>query len=460
MTARRNSPVHDGNLLALCQSVIEAAGLGHEDVEAYAVHEVKTSVWARDGAPAAVTSSDSWGLAVRVMSGGRLGFMSTSDLSSKGALSALARARHNAALADSRQGHLLPEAQPVPAFPSIAADGLARTSLEKKLELVLDLEHHATTLDPRARRVKAAAYADRLCHTVIASTKGISAEYFRTDCVMSVTTLASTKDETQTGFGVVMGRDIPDLDLVRCAHESVRRATRLLGGRRPSTRRVPVVFDPHVTAQLLTVLSPALAANGASRHRWLFGRRVGEAVAAARVSLVDDARLLDGPGARPFDDEGVPTQRTPIITDGVLTSFLHSTRTASLAGGTQRSTGSASRHGYGSVPEVAASNLFFHGETTPLDRLMALAGGGLYVQELWGVQSGTSVVTGEFSVAVTGVRIAADGSFGEPVRATTVSSTLPAMLESIVALSDDRRFLADGHAGTTLLLGPMTVAGT
>jgi len=79
--------------------------------------------------------------------------------------------------------------------------------------------------------------------------------------------------------------------------------------------------------------------------------------------------LLDGPGAAPFDAEGVPTRRTELLSAGVLEGFLHNTYTA-LRGDT-RSTGNAVR-GYRSSPGVGTTNLFVEPGSTNTFTLWAI----------------------------------------------------------------------------------------
>ncbi|MDQ1708836.1 MAG: PmbA protein, partial [Frankiaceae bacterium] len=176
--------------------------------------------------------------------------------------------------------------------------------------------------------------------------------------------------------------------------------------------------------------------------------------------LVDDGRLLEGPAAAPFDDEGVPTRRTEVLADGVLMGFLHNTQTAARAGGDQRSTGNAARAGFKSSPGIAPSNLFFDGPTVDAASIVAGIADGLYVQDVAGIHSGANPVSGEFSVGATGMWIR-DGALAEPVREVTVSSTIVDILSSITALGDDRRFFPFGGslAGQTVRIDEMTVAG-
>ena len=101
------------------------------------------------------------------------------------------------------------------------------------------------------------------------------------------------------------------------------------------------------------MLAGALYAEAVLKGRSLFADMVGRAVGSDAFTLVDDGRRLDGPGACPFDGEGVPSGRTELFTGGTLNGFLHDTYTARRAGGGQRSTGNAKRGGYRSRPVSA-----------------------------------------------------------------------------------------------------------
>jgi PmbA protein len=174
-------------------------------------------------------------------------------------------------------------------------------------------------------------------------------------------------------------------------------------------------------------------------------------------TLVDDGTILDGPGACPFDDEGVLSGRTELFTRGTLNGFLHDTYTATRTGDGQRSTGNAKRGSYKGAPGVGTSNFYLDAGDLSFDALLANAEGGVLIQDVSGVHSGANPISGEFSVGATGRRIAG-GAAGEPLREMTIASTLPEMLAGITGVGDDLRFFSS--VGTpSVLIGEMTLAG-
>jgi PmbA protein len=204
----------------------------------------------------------------------------------------------------------------------------------------------------------------------------------------------------------------------------------------------------------LGVLAGALSADAVQKGRSLFANLVGEQVGTELFTLVDDGTNVDGPGASPFDDEGVPSGRTELLSRGTLTGFLHNAYTAHKGGTT--STGNGKR-GYRAAPAVGTSNFYLDAGTTPREELLRDADGGVLIQDVSGVHSGANPISGEFSVGATGLRIAG-GTLGEPLREMTVASTLPDMLKAIVGVGDDLRFFSS--VGTpSVLIGEMTLAG-
>jgi PmbA protein len=283
----------------------------------------------------------------------------------------------------------------------------------------------------------------------------VSAEFRRTGCWCVAVTLAERDGDTQTGFSFQVAHRAADLDPDAVAREAAERAARMLGAVKPQTQRVPVLLDPFAASSFLGVLAGALSAESVQKGRSLFADLVGERVGADVFTLVDDGRLLDGPAAAPFDDEGVPAGRTDLIGAGVLNGFLHNTYTAHR--GSTTSTGNASRAGYRSTPGVGATNFYVQPGSMSFESLLAKADGGVLIQDVSGVHSGANPISGEFSVGATGLRIAG-GALGEPVREMTIASTLPDMLKSVAAVGSDLRFFSS--VGTpSILIGEMTLAG-
>lgn len=443
------------DLLDLCRAAVAAARPG-EALEAYAEESRRTEVEVRDAEVEGLTYAASRGLGVRVVAGGRLGYAWASDPGPEEVLEVVARARENAAVATPDEHNVLPGPSPVAPMPELFRAAQAGMPTERKVALALDLERATVGLDPKVRRVERAEVGDAVSRVAISSTTGILAAYERTDCWCAAVALAEEGEETQTGFSFRIGRELDELGWEEVGREAASRAARMLGAVKPPTARLPVILDPFAGSSFLGVLAGALSAESVLKGRSLFAGLVGERVASEPFVLVDDGRLLAGPAVAPFDDEGVPTSRTELVTGGVLRGFLHDTYTAHRAGTV--STGNARRAGYRSTPAVGATNLHLLPGPEPPERLLVRAEGGVLIQDVSGVHSGANPVSGEFSVGATGLRIGKGGELAEPLREMTVASTLPEILRAVVAVADDLRFFASVGI-PTVLVGEMTLGG-
>jgi PmbA protein len=433
------------------------AAVADDAVEAYAEGSRQTEASALRGEVEGLQFAESRGVGVRLIRDGRLGYAYAADPSVDEVRQAVGRARENAALTEPDEFNVLPAAEPITAIPSLFREDSADVATEDKVQMALDLERRLVTTDPRVTKVDLAQVGDAVSRVAIASTEGVDAEYARTDAWVVAVTLAVEGDETQTGFSYRIARALDELGADAVADEAIERAVRMLGATKPATAKVPIVLDQFAAMDFLGVLASALNAENVLKGRSLFADMVGRQVGSGLFTLVDDGTILDGPGAAPFDGEGVPSGRTELFTAGTLNGFLHDTYTAARMGHGQRSTGNATRGSYKGSPGVGTSNFYLDNGSTAFDDLLRQAEGGVLIADVSGVHSGANPISGEFSVGATGLRIDG-GALGEPLREMTIASTLPQMLAGITGLGDDLRFFSS--VGTpSVLIGEMTLAG-
>ena len=450
------------DLLALATSVVEKAQAG-EGMEVYVVRGSETEVRAYEGSVESLTSADSSGVGIRVVlegteeEGSRLGFAWAGSLDPAVIEAALADARDNARYAT-------PDPDVVLARPDGASvveqdlwdDGVTATPMEDKIALALELERATRAADDRVRQVSSADYSDERAEMALASTTGIRSSARRTTAFVSVDAIAGVGADTQTGTGFSVGRAPSDLDPDEAMGEAVQRATRLLGAQKAQSGRYTVVFDPRVVSTLLSVMASALSGEAVVKGRSFFAGRIGESVANAAVTLVDDPTDSRAFSASTYDAEGLACRRNVLISDGMLRMFVFDTVSARRA--QMQSTGSAVRGGFAGTPSAGCRALVLQPGTKGADDILASVGDGLYVQSVTGIHSGVNTVSGDFSVGAEGLMIRA-GSLAEPVREVTVASTLQRMLQSIVEIGGDLRWLPGSAAGQTLAIADMQLSG-
>jgi PmbA protein len=447
------------DLLDIARRVASQARDG-EQVEAYVVRSRDTDVKVFDGEVESLSVAEVSGVGVRVVSDHRQGYAWAGSLDDPVVADTVADARDNASFGapDEFYGFATRDdlAGVEPASLDLWRDDFASVGTDAKVRMALELEAATRAADSRVRGVESASYGDAAVEAAIATSTGVEASTRRTMCACFSYAMAGEGTATQTGYGFSVGRSPSDLELATAARDAADRATRLLGAAQPPSRRLPVVFDPLVTASLLGLVGAALNGESVQKGRSLFVGREGEPVASSSVTVVDDPTNADAYGASAYDAEGVPTRRNDLIVEGVLQRFLHNVSTARRAG--TRTTGSAVR-GFKSTPGVGARALqLLPGVSTP-EKILWSVPEALYVQSVSGLHSGTNPVSGDFSVGATGLMVR-DGAFAEPVREITVASTIQRMLRDVAAVGNDLTWLPGGAAGVTLLVSEMQMSGS
>lgn len=449
----------NGDLLALATHIVERAERT-EQVEAFVTHEREFQAKAFKGEIESVSSAEPRGAGIRVVSQQRVGFSYTTDLTEEGLSEALEDARENARHSSPDDAAGVAEAasayEDVPDLIDPAQDGV---EADAKARFAVELEKATRGRDPRVRAVEEAGYSDTSTEVAIATSTGVRGSFKRTDAWCYTVALVSDKDETQMGFEFDIAKGLAGLDLEHVAEAAVQRGVQALGGKKIPSERLPIVFDPYVAGQFLGVVAAALTGEAVQKGRSLFAAKLGELVAATSLNLIDDGRLAGAPGSSPWDAEGVPTQRTEVIREGVLTSLLHDLKSARKDGVTP--TGNASRAGFKSPPGIAPTNMALESTGIDRDALMRAAGRCFLVQDLHGVHSGANPISGDFSVGATGL-LMEEGTPGKPVKEVTIAAPMLEILSGITHVADDRRWLPFGGSfgGSTTLVAEMTVAGT
>ena len=446
------------NLAEPSRRAVEAAlAAGASDAEAWVEESTSRRVRVYDGRVESLSDAGGRGVGVRAFVGARAGYAYGTELSDRGVSEVAAAAREAAEVADEDEHSGLPGEFGTAAVDGLASGEFGAWSTERKVELPLAVERAA-----RARKgvtqVESAVYSDAEGTVAIANSRGFAADYSSTQAWAYASAFAGEGAELMTGLGVGLGRDPAALDAERIGGEAAERAVALVGARQPRSRRCPVLLDAFVAASFIGFVAGMLSADAVQRGRSLFAGREGDEVADPALAVADDGIDPEGPASAPFDGEGSPARRTPLLGDGRLLTFLFDVRTARKAG--RSTTGNARRGSYRSPPSVATTNVIVEPGTEDLEGLARLARDGLYVTDVAGLHSGVNPVSGTFSVGASG-RLIENGELAGPVRELTIASDLVSMLGAVQAVGAEARWVPFGGSvkAPPLLVGEMSVSG-
>lgn len=216
--------------------------------------------------------------------------------------------------------------------------------------------------------------------------------------------------------------------------------------------RLPVILTPvGVASALVPALCKPFNGSTVVQGASLLQNRQGEQVFENSFSLHDDATVPFHPRSRPCDDEGIPSQRTTLVEQGVVGNFLYDLHTAGLAN--TQSTGNGKREG--GVPSPKESALIIdEGKTSFEDMLMDMQE-GLVVEMLMGA-SQTNILGGDFSGNVLlGYRVEKGEIVGR-VKNVVLSGNIYSALSDVV-IGRDSRWLGGAVCTPSLYLSNLVV---
>ncbi len=164
-----------------------------------------------------------------------------------------------------------------------------------------------------------------------------------------------------------------------------------------------------------------------------FAGLMGERVAAAGVTVIDDGTIQDRRGSLTIDDEGTPTGRTVLIEDGTLVGYLQDRLNARLMN--MAPTGNGRRQSYAHTPMPRMTNTFMLEGSQSRDEIIAGAGNGLYAVNFGGGQ--VDITSGKFVFSCTEAYLIENGKIGAAVKGATLIGNGPDVLTRISAIGDD-----------------------
>lgn len=229
------------------------------------------------------------------------------------------------------------------------------------------------------------------------------------------------------------------------------RTTARLGAVKIESRKAPVIFEARVARRLIGAFAGAISGAAVARGVSFLRDKLGERVFAPDVAIVDDPLVPGGIGSHPFDGEGVACAPLRVIDDGVLTSWLLNSAAARQLG--LATTGHASA-GVGAPPGLGPSNLWLTPGPRDLSGLMADAGEGLLVTEMF--SPSLNPTNGDYSVGVAGQWFTG-GARAHPVHEVTVAGNLVDIFARLIPGSD-----LDGRHGVdspSILVDDLAIAG-
>lgn len=327
---------------------------------------------------------------------------------------------------------------------------------EKKAQYLLKIGNQILQESEKITQARA-FLGERLQKVEIFNTDGLHARDQRQYCRIMAQAIAQDGSERTDGYeapGAFSGFEFSEsIDPTELAQIVAAQALTKLSAKPCPVGKMPVIIDNGFGGVIFhEACGHLLETTSVAKKASVFHDKMDQKIASDCVSAVDDGTMANYWGSINIDDEGTPTQRTQLIKDGVLTSFLVDKVGALKTG--YHPTGSGRRQNYKFPPASRMRNTFIEPGKSSLDEMIASIDEGIYCKKMGG--GSVSPGTGEFNFAAQESYLIKKGKIDSPLKSATLIGTGPEILNKITMVGDQLA-LSAGMCGSVSGAVPTTV---
>ncbi|MEM3699741.1 MAG: TldD/PmbA family protein [Candidatus Bathyarchaeia archaeon] len=241
------------------------------------------------------------------------------------------------------------------------------------------------------------------------------------------------------------------------ALRAAERAIKFLKAKPIQSGKMSIIFKNQIFASILgVILSGPINADWVQKGRSPLSGKLGMELASENITIVDSGLLRGGWRTKPFDDEGHPTQKTPIIERGILKNYIYDTYTALKDD--VKSTGNANRPYYWIIPQPMPNNLILEPGSASLEEIIQETKHGIYIEETIGEWL-SNPVSGNLNATVTHGFLVKNGELTEPIKGVVVSGNFYEVLKGGIEIVGKDLINSVQNYSPTVKLSELTVAG-
>jgi TldD protein len=441
-----------------------------DDGELYLQYIASEAFGFDDGRLKTADYHTSSGFGLRGVTGETTAFAHSNEISE----AAIERAASTLKLLDPR--HAEPAAPPARTNQAMygAEDPLSLVPFAQKVALCERIDAAARARDPRVAQVSVALSGSWSVVDIVRA-NGLVASDVRPLVRLGVQIVVEQNGRREIGYHGLGGRYLyeglfEEQQWNRAIDIALAQALTNLQSVAAPAGEMPVVLGPGWPGVLLhEAVGHGLEGDFNRKGTSAFSGRMGERVAAAGVTVIDDGAIAQRRGSLTIDDEGTPTHRTVLIEDGILKGYLQDRLNARLMG--MEPTGNGRREGFAHAPMPRMTNTFMLGGSDDPAELVERVSDGIYAKSFGGGQ--VDITSGKFVFSCTEAYRIRGGKIAEPIKGATLIGDGPTVLTRVKGIGNDLALdegvgicgkggqsVPAGVGQPTLLIDGLTVGGT
>ena len=449
---------------------------GGDFAELYFESVMSSGIGVDEGIVKSASQGHGLGCGVRVLSGERTGYSYTDELTEQKLLHA---ARTAALIADGPatvQLQGFTKARVHDLYPAPAQD----VEIAAKLDIVQRADRAARAYDPRITQVRA-SFNEEIQRILIVASDATYASDTQPLSRFSIGVIAkdaaadggkgaTARGSSGGGGRVAMSFYEMERTPEHYAREAGRQAILQLTAQNAPAGEMEVVLGPGWPGVLIhEAVGHGLEADFNRKKQSAFAGLMGQRVGTDKVTVADNGTMPGRRGSLNVDDEGLPTQNTILIENGILRRYMSDKLSARLMG--IPSTGNGRRESYASMPMPRMTNTYMlAGEDEPADILRSVKR-GIYAVNFSG--GSVDITNGKFVFNANEAYLVEDGVVTTPVKGAMLIGDGAHALKQVSMVGHD--LALDEGVGTcgkkgqgvpvcvgapTIKLDRMTVGGT
>ncbi len=409
---------------------------GADNADLYFQYRRNNSITMEDGIVSKASSSIDEGVGLRVVVGDQTGYAYTEDLSeaamNAAAKTASAIAHGSASVAP---GALTHRASPH----SVYADRVpwSQVGIDRKLPLIQRLEGLAKAKDPAITKVRI-WWTDTDDRVLVINQLGHMHTDSRPQSRLWCSVTATKDGETQSGSANLAGRR--DIDfyspekLETLAQQAADRTMILFDAIRPPAGEMPVVLAAGASGILLhEAVGHGMEADFNRKDVSIYSEMIGRKVAPDFVTIVDSGLEENERGSLNFDDEGNPCEKTLLVRNGILESYLHDTISAKHYG--VKPTGSGRRQSFRHAPMPRMRCTYMEDGPHTRDEIIESVQNGIIAETFTNGQ--VQIGAGDFTFYVKNGWLIEGGKVTAPIRDVNIIGNGPQALKDVTMAASD-----------------------
>jgi len=434
---------HFGVSEATIREVMEAAlSRGGDYCDLYFEHTISNYIGLEDRAVNRAYSNVDFGVGIRVLKGDQTGFSFSEEISAQ----AMKKAAKTAALIANSSKKV-----EIPAYKLHKSANYytiktpwERVSINEKIPHLQEINEKVFKLDKRIIKSNI-WFSDQASYVMMVNSEGRITTDYKPMGQISVSVIAEQNGQReQNSFNLSGRRGIEFFtkkNIKRLATEAVQRTVALFDAVKPQAGEMPVVMAAGSSGILLhEAIGHGMEADFNRKKVSIFSNKIGKPVAEKFVTIVDDATNPNIRGSLNIDDEGNDTEKTYLVTGGIMSSYMHdriSARHYKI-----KPTGNGRRQSFRYAPMPRMRNTYMENGPHTKEEIIASVKNGIYAETFTNGQ--VNIGGGDFTFYVKSGYMIENGKLTQPIKDVNIIGNGPEVLKNITMVANDMKMAEGG----------------